>query len=203
MKLSRRLRTLAKTVINDVLGEDTEPQEQPAPDEPPVLRQMAVVVEKAQADLDALRLELAKASDREKRIAHAHQAAFDQAQSLDEAVDAALRDGDDERAAGHLKQAKLARTRAEELDDLLQACQRLTGQIQAAVETRQGRLSELRGRYQVLADRADTTEGLESLTRIQQELARQTESLRAEFSSREEQIIHREDRLAARQDWSQ
>jgi len=202
MKLIRRLRTIAQAVVDDVLGEDTESQEQPVPDEP-AIRQLTAVLDKAQVDLDDLRLELAKAVDREKRIAQDRQEASGQAQALDEAVDAALQDGDDDRAAGLLEQARQARARADELDELHQACQKLSGQIRAAVETRQGRLSEMRGRYQVLADRADTTEALESLTHTQQELARQTETLRTELRSREEQIVHREDRLAARQDWSQ
>lgn len=202
MKLIRRLRTIAHAVVNDMLGEDSETHEQSVSDDPAV-RQLAAVLENAQADLDALRLELAKAVDREKRITQSQQEATTRAQSLDEAVDQALGEGNDERAAEHLKQAKLARGRADELDDLMKACQKLTAQIRAAVETRQERLSELRGRYQVLADRSDTTDALESLTRTQQELARQTQTLRQEFRDREEQITHREDRLSARQEWSQ
>ncbi len=202
MKLIQRLRTLIQAAVYDVIGEDAEPEEQASPDGPAV-RRLAEMLTEAQADLDALRLELAKAAEREKRITQARQEAENKAKSADEAVDAALRSGDDALAADYLKQAKQARAIFEESDELRQACQKLTGQIRSAVETRQERLNQLRSRYQALTDRARTTEALESLLQAQREMAQQTETLREELRTREEQITHREDRLAARQEWNQ
>ena len=88
-------------------------------------------------------------------------------------------------------------------DELRQASEDLANQLRAAVETRQVQLTQLRIRSQALADREHAAGLLETLLQSQREFTNQTDALSKAFHAREEQITRREDRLAARQEWSQ
>jgi len=164
---------------------------------------LSQLLDESQSRLDALRMELAETVERHKRISQQGQALAEKAQALDRAVDAALQQGQDDRAADLLRQAQQARAQAQDLDELRQACEQLATQIRAAVESRQEQLIRLRSRMATLTDRERTAEALESLLKAQRVLDDQAEDLSSAFHLREEQITRREDRLSARQEWSQ
>lgn len=202
MKWLKRLRTLAQVVMDDVLGEDADPAGHASPNTP-AAHELAEMLAQAQSQLDTLRLELAQAQERQKRLTAQGQTASAQAQSLDASVDTALKAGQEDRAADLLKKMQRMSAYAQELEALRQESEQLTLQLKEAVETRQDQLTQLRLRAQALTDREHAAELLESLLTSQRTLARQTDDLSKAFQAREEQITHREDRLAARQEWSQ
>lgn len=202
MSLTQRLRTLVRVAVHDLFGEDPLPEPSPKPDAGDA-RRLDDLLTEAQTRLDTLRLELAEAVEREKRLTRQGAEVAAQGKTLDEAVDAALRAGQEDRAAETLK--KLQRTQAygQELEALRQTSAQFTAQLRAEVETRQDQLAQLRIRAQALSAREQAAETLESLVKAQRDLAREAEALTKEFHAREEQITRREDYLAARQEWDQ
>lgn len=202
MKLIERLSALLKSLASDILGEETGEALSLAQGDGADAERLAGLLEEAQGRLDALRLELADANGRQKRIALAWQEAQQNSQALDAAVDAALQAGEDDQARTRLVQAQRAQANAKELDELHQASGQLAEQIRAAVADQQERLALLRGRYQALVDRERTAKAMDDLLRAQKELAEQQSVLQKEFQQREAQIAQREDRLAARREWN-
>jgi phage shock protein A len=201
MKLVQRLQSLVKVAVEDVIGEEPAPEGHTHPDS--ATSRLTALIDEAQSRLDTLRLELAEATERQKRITREWQAAAQKAQALEQAVDAAIAAGQEDRAATLLRQAQQAHAHAQELADLRQASEQFREQLRSAVESRQEQLSQLRQRYATLADRERTAEALESLLQVQRQQAGQDEATNQEFRAREEQIARHEDRLAARQEWSQ
>ncbi len=200
MSLSHRLRALIRAAVHDVFGEDPLAETRPGSGEASRLDDLLT---EAQTRLDTLRLELAEAVEREKRLARQGAETAAQVKTLDEAVDAALQAGREERAAETLKKLQRAQAYAQELESLRQTSAQYTVQLRAAVETRQDQLAQLRVRAQSLTARERAAETLEGLVKTQRDLARETDALTQEFHAREEQITRREDYLAARQEWDQ
>jgi phage shock protein A len=201
MNLIQRLRALVQVAINDVLGEELAPESRSSPSES-AGQHLEALLQQAQADLDTLRLKLAEALDRQKRIAQNFHEAAAKAQSFEDAVNAALVAGHDAQAANLLQKAQKAHAYEQDLDNLRCANEQLAGEIRVAVESRQEQLAQMRGRLQTLAVREQAAEALENLLQTQRDLERQSDSLQAGFLASEEQIARREDRLAARQEWS-
>jgi phage shock protein A len=201
MKLLQRLQTLVKVVVDDVIGEEAAPEKPSLPGETAANR-LNALLDDAQARLDTLRLEHAEAVERQKRLTSQWQSADQRAQSLDQAVDAALLAGHEEQAANLLRQAQQTHAFADELADLRQASEQLAEQIGSAVAGHREQLAQMRVRFAALSDRERAAESLENLLQAQRERANQDESLNQAFLVNEEAIARREDRLAARQEWS-
>lgn len=200
MKLSHRLRTLIRTAVHDVFGEEPLAETRPGSGE---VGRLDDLLAEAQTRLDTLRLELAEAEEREKRLARQGAETAAQVKALDEAVDAALQAGREAQAAETLKKLQRAQAYGQELESLRQTSAQYTVQLRAAITTRQDQLAQLRIRAQALSAREHAAETLESLVKAQRDLARETDALTQEFHAREAQITRREDILAARQEWDQ
>lgn len=196
-----RVTAWLKGLAGDILGEEPEPQGR-APLPGAEAAGLAGLLEQAQGRLDALRLELAEASARQKRIAQASVEAQQRVEMLDLAVDDTLRAGKDDLARTRLAQAQQAKANAAELHELQQTSQQLVEHIQQAVRSQQEKLALLRSRYLALVDREQTANALDELMRAEKELSQQQSTLQTEFEQREAQIARREDHLAARRDWN-
>ncbi|MFZ6026664.1 MAG: hypothetical protein ACOYYS_03015 [Chloroflexota bacterium] len=204
MKLLQRFKMLAKTILNDVFGEDEEPlarlapgADEPSPDSD---ERMSDLLAEAQARLDMLHLEAANAAGHARSLEQDWQQASTRVKELDARVDAALQAGQDEQARQHLEDFRRADVLAHELGDLAQTSRQLAEQLRLAAQEQQERLVVMHHRLQTIADRERHAQALEELLRLQREQARQTEALQAQFRQREEQIAWREDRLATRQE---
>ena len=202
MKLTQRIHLLLKTTWNDLFGEEPQSEDLQALSGEATVSRLNGLLDEAQEHLDALRLELANAVARQKRIAHARQDALAQVQSLNSAVDEAVKSGQDQQARALLEQVNLLQKEADELAELTQACEQHTSEIRAAVNGQQMQLDSLRRRSLVLEDRENSLAALTELFGGQQNLARQTDVLQTQLATWEEQIARREDQLAARREWS-
>lgn len=201
MKLTERIRHLIEATARDIFGEDGA-EIRRAVDGETTAERLAGLLDEAQRQLDSLRLELGNAVSHQKRIAQVWQSAAGQVKTLEAAVDAAVQAGQDEKAREYLAQLKPAREHASELDALNQACEQRSEDVRQAVAQQQEKLDALRQRTLALTDRERSVEALDALLGDQLSLARQSEKLHHDLSVWEEQIARREDRLAARQEWS-
>ncbi len=202
MKLTERLRFFLKTTFNDLFGEEQVQEIRQAVDGETTAERLDGLLDEAQRQLDALRLEFGNAASHQKRITQAWQAAASQVKTLDAAVDAAVKAGQDDQAREYLEQVKSAQEQARELEELVQACEQRSADLRLAVNQQQERLDALKRRALTLTDRERSVAALDELLGAQQSLARQTTKLHDELTAWEAQIAQREDRLAARREWS-
>jgi phage shock protein A len=202
MKLTERLRFFLKTTFNDLFGEEQVKEIRQAVDGETTAERLDGLLDEAQRQLDGLRLEFGNAASHQKRITQAWQAAVSQVKALDAAVDAAVKAGQDDQARAALAQVKPAQEQARELEELAQACEQRSADLRLAVNQQQERLDALKRRALTLTDRERSVAALDELLGAQQSLARQTTKLHDELTDWEAQIAQREDRLAARREWS-
>lgn len=202
MKLSQRIRLLLKAAANDLFGEDEAAEVRQMLNGETNAERLAGVLDDAQRQLDALRLELSNAVSHQKRIERAWQESAAQVRSLDAAADAAIQAGQDERAREHLVQLKSAQQHTGELEELARAGEKHSTDLRNAVNKQQEQLNVLRRRALALTDRERSVTALAELLGDQQSLSRQTEKLHTELAAWEEQIARREDLLSARREWS-
>jgi len=202
VKLTQRIQFLLKTVLNDLFGEEQLSAAHPDLSADGSAARLNGLLDAAQQQLDALRLELAGAVTRQKRITHDWQSTLARVQSLNAAVNEALQTGQDEHARLLQEQANLVQKQVDELAEMVMACEQHTSGIRTALSSQQERLDSLRRRSQYLDDREKSVVLLAELLGAQQSLTSQTDTLQSEFAAWEEQIARREDRLAARREWS-
>lgn len=202
MKLSQRIRLLLKAAVNDLFGEEQAVEVQQALNGETTSERLNGLLDEAQLQLDALRLELGNAVSHQKRIERACQESRVQAEKLDAAADAAIQAGQDERAREYLSQLQSAQKTTQELEELVRSVEQHSTELRAAIKQQQENLDSLRRRSLALTDRERSVTALSELLGDQQSLARQTEKMHAEITAWEEQIARREDLLSARREWS-
>lgn len=202
MKLTERIRHLIEAAAHDIFGEDGAEIRRVVDGETTAER-LTGLLDEAQRQLDALKMELGNAVSHQKRITQAWQSAEIRVKSLDAAVDAALKAGQEDKAREYLAQVTPAQEHARELGELAQACEQRSADIRQAVALQQEKLDALRRRALALTDRERSVEALDGLLGDQLSLARQTEKLQSDLTAWEEQIARREDKLAARREWSE
>jgi phage shock protein A len=202
MKLSERIRLLLKAAANDLFGEDQGTDVRQALNGETNAERLTGLLDEAQRQLDALRLELSTAVSHQKRIERVWKESAAQVKALDAAADAAIQAGQDDRAREYLVQLGSAQNNARELEDLARAGEKRSTDLRLAVNRQQEQLDVLRRRALTLTDRERSVTTLAELLGDQQSLSRQTEKLHTELTEWEEQIARREDHLAARREWS-
>lgn len=202
MKLSQRIRLLLKAAVNDLFGEEQATEVQQALNGETTAERLNGLLDEAQLQVDALRLELGNAVSHQKRIERAYQESRVQAEKLDAAADAAIQAGQDERAREYLSQLQSAQKTTQELEELVRSVEQHSTELRAAIKQQQENLDSLRRRSLALTDRERSVTALSELLGDQQSLARQTEKLHSELTAWEEQIARREDLLSARREWS-
>ena len=202
MKLSERIRLLLKAAANDLFGEDQAAEVRQVLNGETTAERLTGLLDEAQRQLDTLRLELGNAVSHQKRIERAWQESAAQVKSLDVAADAAIQDGQDERAREYLAQLQSAQQNAQELEELARAGEQRSTDLRRAVNQQQEQLDTLRRRALTLTDRERSVTALAELLGDQQSLSRRTEKLHTELTAWEEQIAHREDHISARREWS-
>ena len=104
MKLTERILFLLKATLNDLFGEEPQAELRQAISGDVTSSRLTGLLDQAQQHLDALRLELANAVARQKRIRQAWQEALTQIESLNATVDKALKAEDEEQARALLAQ---------------------------------------------------------------------------------------------------
>lgn len=202
MKLSQRIRLLLKAAANDLFGEEELTEVRQVLNGETNAERLTGVLDDAQRQLDSLRLELTNAVSHQKRIERVWQESAVQVKTLDEAANAAIQAGQDERAREYLAQLQSAQKNATELEGLARAGEQRSNDLRTAVNQQQDQLNDLRRRALTLTDRERSVTALAELLGDQQSLSRQTEKLHDELTAWEEQIAHREDLIAARREWS-
>lgn len=202
MKLTQRILLLLKTTWNDLFGEEQQAEALQAISGDLTASRLKGLLDQAQQHLDALRLELANAVTRQKRIRQTWREASAKVESLNSAADEALKTGQEEQARTLLEQINSLQKGVDELAELARVCEQHTSEIRAAVNGQQEQLDSLRRRSLLLEDRENSLGVLTELFGTQQSLAHQTDVLQNELAEWEEQIARREDRLAARREWS-
>ena len=202
MKLTQRLQLLFKATFNDLFGEDQVTEVRQVINGETTAERLSGLLDEAQRQLDALRLELGNAVSHQKRIERVWQEAAVQVKTLDEAADAAVQEGRDEQGREYLAQLQSAQQNAHELEELAQAGEQRSADLRTAVNQQQEQLDALKRRALTLTDRERSVTTLAELLGDQQSLSRQTEKLHTELTAWEEQIARREDRLSARREWS-
>ncbi len=190
MRVFDRLGLALRSALRNLFSEEPAP----APSEAPV----AALLEEAEARLDLLRQELTDATVREKRAELEWRAAQAQAEAADQAVDAALRAGQDDAARAQLAQAQVQQKRAQALNARYVTSQQITRQLQAENLALQQQVAETRRRYQELAERERSVAAQEQLAELRRTLRQEAAALRAELNVREERVARREDQAAAR-----
>ncbi|MFT3894406.1 MAG: hypothetical protein QM730_22475 [Anaerolineales bacterium] len=202
MKLSQRIRMLLKAAANDLFGEEELTEVRQVLNGETNAERLTSVLDDAQRQLNSLRLELTNAVSHQKRIERVWQESVAQVKTLDEAANAAIQAGQDERARGYLVQLQSAQKNVAELEELARAGEQRSNDLRSAVNQQQDQLNVLRRRALTLTDRERSVTALAELLGDQQSLSRQTEKLHDELTAWEEQIAHREDLIAARREWS-
>ena len=202
MKLTDRIIFLLKATWNDLFGEESQSEFRQAVSGDVTSSRLTGLLDQAQQHLDALRLELASAVTRQKRIRQTWHEALTKIESLNAAVDEALKAENEEQARVLLTQLNLLQKNADELAELTRICEQHTADVRAAVNGQQDQLDALRRRSLLLEDRESSLSALTELFGTQQSLSRQTDALQTELTAWEEQIARREDKLAARREWS-
>ncbi|MGC1378958.1 MAG: hypothetical protein WA821_22200 [Anaerolineales bacterium] len=202
MKLTERILFLIKATWNDLFGEEQQAEIHQALSGDVTSSRLNGLLDDAQQHLDALRLELANAVTRQKHIVRTRQEALAQVQSLNSAIDEALKTGQGEEARTLLERANPLQKGADELAELVRICEQHTSEIRAAVNSQQVQLDSLRRRALLLEDHENSLAMLTELFGTQQSLTRQTDILQSELAEWGEKIAQREDKLAARREWS-
>lgn len=202
MKLSQRIRLFLKAAANDLLGEEQSTEVRQVFDGDTNAERLTGLLDDAQCQLDALRLELSNAVSHQKRIERACQESAAQVKTLDAAADAAVQAGQDERARDYLLQLQSEQKNVRELEELARAGEQRSTDLRAAINQQQEQLDLLRRRTLTLTDRERSVTALTELLGDQQSLSRRTEKLHTELTAWEEQIARREDLLAARREWN-
>lgn len=202
MKLTDRILFLLKATWNDLFGEEPQAELRQAISGEMTSSRLTGLLDQAQQRLDALRLELANGVSREKRIHKSWQDMLPRIETLNVAVDEALKAEDEDRARELLAQLNPLEKEASELAELARICERHTSEVRAAVNAQQDQLDSLRRRSLLLEDRENNITALTELFGTQQSITQQTGALQIELATWEEQIARREDRLAARREWS-
>lgn len=202
MKLSQRIRLFLKAAANDLFGEEQSTEVRQVFDGDTNAERLTGLLDDAQCQLDALRLELSNAVSHQKRIERACQESAAQVKTLDAAADAAVQAGQDERARDYLLQLQSEQKNVHELEELARAGEQRSTDLRAAINQQQEQLDLLRRRTLTLTDRERGVTALTELLGDQQSLSRRTEKLHTELTAWEEQIARREDLLAARREWN-
>jgi phage shock protein A len=202
MNLSQRIRLLLKAIANDLFGEDQATEVRQVLNGETDAERLTGLLDEAQRQLDALRLELGNALNHQKQIERLWQESAAQVQALDAAADAAIQAGQEDRAREILTQLRSVQNHGGELEELARAGESRSTDLRLAVNQQQERLEALRRRALTLTDRERSVTALAEILGDQQSLSRQTEKLRMELTAWEEQIARREDHLSARREWS-
>jgi phage shock protein A len=200
MKLTARILFLFKTAWNDLFGEESETRQAISGDVTASSR-LNGLLDQAQLRLDALRLELANAATRQKRIEHTWHEMLKKVELLQSEIDEALKADEGQRARMLLERVNPLQKSADEMAELVQICEQHTSEIRAAINKQQEQLDTLRRRSVLLEDRENNLAVFSELFTSQQSLTRQTDVLQTGLAEWEEQIAWREDRLAARREW--
>jgi len=202
MKLFQRIQLLFKAAANDLFGEDQVTELREVLNGDTNAERLTGLLDDAQRQLDALRLELGNAVSHQKRIEQAWRESVAKVKTLDAATDSAIQAGQDDRAREYLTQLQSAQKYSVELEDLVQVIQQHSNDLRVAVHQQQEQLDALRRRALTLTNRELNVTTLTELFGEQQSLSRQTEKLQTELSTWEEQIARREDHLSARREWN-
>ena len=202
MKLTDRILFLLKATWNDLFGEEPQAEFRQVISGDVTSSRLTGLLDQSQQRLDALRLELANAASRQKRIRQTWQNVLPQIEALNTAVDEALKVEDEDRARALLAQLNPLEKEASELAEMARSWEKHTLEVRAAVNGQQDQLDGLRRRLFLLEDRESSLSALTELFGAQQILAQQAGALQIELAVWEEQIMRREDRLAARREWS-
>jgi phage shock protein A len=202
MKLTNRILFLLKATWNDLFGEEPQAELRQAISGDATGSRLTGLLDQAQQRLDVLRLELANGVSRQKRIRQAWQDVLPRIDALNVAVDEALKAEDEEKARTILAQLNPLEKEASELAELARVCEKHTAEVRAAINTQQDQLDALRRRSLLLEDRESNIAALTELFGAQQSISQQTSALQTELIVWEEQIARREDKLAARREWS-
>lgn len=193
MKWFDRILTALRSATRDLISEEDEVEAD----------RLDTLIGAAQTRLTVLRDELAQAVAREKRAELEWRAAWDQANTLDTNVDAALRAGQDDLARLHIEQASRAQVKADELGEHYQACVRVTTRLREEVTALQTQLDDVLRRQTQLTDRERSAETLEQITRLKREQRRAASELKRDLEDRAREVSRREDYLAAREEIEQ
>lgn len=202
MKLSQRILFLLKMAWNDLFGEDPQGEVSRVVSGESTSDRLSALLNEAQQHLDALRLELANVVVHQQRIRHSWQERLAEIQYLNTAVDEALKAGREDQARGLLNQVNRLQKGADEMAELVHACETQASEIRTAVSSQQENLDVLRRRSLLLEDREHSIAALTEVFNAQQSLSRRAGALQTELAEWEEQIAKREDKLAVRRDWS-
>lgn len=202
MKLTERILFLLKTAWNDLFGEEPQGEVRRVVSGDTAADRLNGLLDEAEQHLDALRLELASAILHQQRIRHTWQDRLAQIESLNLAVDEALKGGREDQARGLLNRINQLQKSADEMAELLRACEEQTSEIRVAVSEQQEQLDVLRQRSLLLGDRESSLAALTEVFGSQESLSHRTEALQDELAQWEEQIARREDKLAARREWN-
>jgi phage shock protein A len=153
-----------------------------------------------QQRLDELQPGLALLAARSRRMEAEQRQAQAALESLDLAVDDALRAGQDAQARALLVRRKEIETQAGELIRRREELDSLAREMKAAVDALRVRLKEARGQAEELAAREQSAAALEQTAQLRRELDRDLLRLRDDFARRDAQAARIEDRVAALQD---
>lgn len=202
MRLTERILFLLKTAWNDLFGEEPHSEVRRVVSSDTAADRLNGLLDEAEQHLDALRLELASAILHQQRIRHNWQDKLAQIESLNLAADEALKAGREDQARGLLNRINQLQKSADEMAELLHACEEQTSEIRVAVSEQQEQLDVLRQRSLLLGDRESSLAALTEVFGSQEHLSHRTEALQEELAEWEEQIARREDKLAARREWN-
>lgn len=202
MNLPQRILFLLKTAWNDLFGEDPQGEVRHVLSGESTSDRLSTLLDETQQHLDALRLELANVIAHQQRIRQTWQERLAEIQYLNTAVDEALKAGREDQARGLQSQINRLQKNADEMAELVHACQEQATEIRTAVNSQQEQLDTLRRRSVLLEDRENSLAALTEVFGAQQSLSRRADALQTELAEWEEQIARREDKLAARRDWS-
>lgn len=187
-----RIVTVARAILHDLFREENDTGPGGAPQQGDL--------EAIQARLDGLMPELAALTGRQKQLEAEQRRAAEEIEALDAEIDAAARQGDDDRARALLQKRLAKAVRAEDLE------QRCVEQAQAVAETRasvkalRARLAEARQQAADLSAREQNASALENLARTRRALDRDLTHLQEDFARRGDQAAKTEDWVAALKD---
>jgi chromosome segregation ATPase len=201
-RIAQRILFLLKTIWHDLFGEEPRGEVRRTITGETTSDRLSALLDETQQHLDALRLEMANVVTHQQRIRQTWQERLAEIQYLNTAVDEALKAGRDDQAHGLQSQINRLQKGADEMAELVHACQEQATEIRNAVNSQQEQLDALRRRSLLLEDREHSLATLTEVFSAQQNLSRRAGALQTELTEWEEQIARREDKLAARRDWS-
>jgi phage shock protein A len=193
MKLINRIKIALRTAVDDLISEEAADQEDPAEAQLSAIR----------ARLEKVRQELAAATVREKRAEKSYRTFLNTANTLNQALDAALLAGQVEPARKQVQQAAEALARAEETYERYLAFAQAADLLRAEIDSLQRQLEALQHHHESLADRESNVVMLERLNKLRREQLRQAAELRTKLEQARERLAVREDHLAAWEDVQQ